>query len=92
MISERHKNKPFSGIKKDWTGLKHSDEAKNKMSNTRKEKGSHIGEKNSQYGTCWIYHDEKEKNKKIKKEELETYLNHGWVKGMKKLYNKNISK
>ena len=39
------------------------------------------GEKNSQYGTCWI-HNNKE-NKKIKKEELDNYINSGWIKGRK---------
>ena len=39
------------------------------------------GEKNSQYGTCWIY-NEKE-NRKIKKEELDLYLSKGWKKGRK---------
>lgn len=37
------------------------------------------GEKNSNYGTCWITNGEE--NKKIKKEELEIYLNSGWEKG-----------
>ena len=63
----------------DWTGRKHSDETKNKMSVSSKGQG--VGEKNSQYGTCWITKDGT--NKKIKKEELEIYLNEGWVKGRK---------
>ncbi len=37
------------------------------------------GEKNSQYGTCWITKDKE--NKKIKKEELEYYISLGWSKG-----------
>lgn len=45
------------------------------------------GEKNSQYGTCWIHNDKE--NKKIKKIDLENYINNGWLKGMKmKLFNK----
>jgi hypothetical protein len=63
----------------NWTGRKHSDETKNKMSVSSKGQG--VGEKNSQYGTCWITKDGI--NKKIKKEELEIYLNEGWVKGRK---------
>ena len=39
------------------------------------------GEKNSQYGTCWIHNDVE--NKKIKKDELCTYINLGWIKGRK---------
>lgn len=51
------------------------------MSNTHKLNKDQQGEKNSQYGTCWI-HNNKE-NKKIKKEELENYINIGWIKGRK---------
>ena len=39
------------------------------------------GKTNSQYGTCWITMDGT--NKKIKKEELDSYLAIGWVKGRK---------
>jgi hypothetical protein len=60
-------------------GKKHSDETKIKMSESSK--GTGVGKTNSQYGTCWIT---KEKtNKKIKKEELNSYLEKGWVKGRK---------
>ena len=44
-------------------------------------KGTGTGETNSQYGTCWVTKDGS--NKKIKKEDLETYLNEGWCKGRK---------
>jgi hypothetical protein len=57
----------------------HSEETKQLMSEQRK--GTGTGETNSQYGTCWITKDGT--NKKIKKEDLETYLNEGWVKGRK---------
>jgi len=63
----------------DWTGKKHSDVTKQKMSESSKGKG--IGENNSQYGTCWITKDGT--NKKIKKEDIGSYLNKGWVKGRK---------
>lgn len=62
---------------KDWTGCKHSEETKLKMS--EKKKGTGTGETNSQYGTCWVTKDGV--NKKIKKEEFETYLKEDWVKG-----------
>lgn len=61
----------------DWTGKNHSDETKQLMS--EKKKGLGTGETNSQYGTCWVTKDGI--NKKIKKEDLETYLNKGWCKG-----------
>jgi hypothetical protein len=37
------------------------------------------GDKNSQYGTCWITNDQE--NKKIKKEELDKYVQLGYYKG-----------
>jgi hypothetical protein len=39
------------------------------------------GDKNSQYGTCWI--TDGEENKKIKKDDLEYWLKIGYVKGRK---------
>jgi hypothetical protein len=61
----------------DWTGKKHSDQTKQKISELKI--GTGTGETNSQYGTCWI--TKEGINKKIKKEDLNTYLNEGWVKG-----------
>jgi len=63
----------------DWTGKRHSEETKLKMSESKKDKGIGIGNKNSQFGTCWI--TKEGVNKKIKKEELENYLALNWVKG-----------
>jgi hypothetical protein len=62
----------------DWTGKNHSIESKNRMSEKAKER---IGEKNSQFGTCWVYNDKE--SKKIKKEELNFHLSNGWIKGRK---------
>jgi hypothetical protein len=82
-LSESHKKVYENGrVKKqviDWTGKKHSEETKKLISEQRK--GTGIGEANSQYGTCWITKDGA--NKKINKENLESYLNEGWVKGRK---------
>lgn len=66
-------------INYNWNGKNHSEETKQLISEKRK--GTGVGETNSQYGTCWITKDGV--NKKIKKEDLETYLNEGWVKGRK---------
>ena len=59
-----------------WSGKHHSEETKQKMSDSAKERK---GEKNSQYGTCWIIKNNE--IKKIKKEELDNYLCDGWKKG-----------
>jgi hypothetical protein len=77
IIKEKHKNGCY---KYDtFTGKQHSDETKKKMSESSK--GMGIGKNNSQYGTCWI--TKNETNKKINKEDLDSYLNEGWVKGRK---------
>lgn len=62
-----------------WSGRRHTEETKLKMSLTKKETKSQMGEKNSQYGTCWICKDGI--NKKINKKDLEFYYNNGWSKG-----------
>lgn len=67
------------GVFCDWTGKKHSE--KSKIEIGKKNSITQKGEKNSQFGTCWIYNENK--NKKIKKEELENYLKSGWIKGRK---------
>ena len=61
----------------NWNGKKHKKESKIKMSE------SHTGEKNSQFGTCWIHNSIYKQNKKIKKEDLNFWLNQKWEKGRK---------
>lgn len=61
----------------DWTDKEHSEETKQLMSDIRL--GTGTGETNSQYGTCWITKDNE--NKKINKEDLDKWINEGWVKG-----------
>jgi len=81
IVSENFKKAHKEGkIKYDtFTGKKHTEETKKLMSESKKGQGE--GEKNSQYGTCWITRDGE--NKKIKKEELETFINEGWNRGRK---------
>jgi len=55
----------------------HSSKTKELISS--KLKGKRKGEHNSQYGTCWITRSGE--NKKIKKEEIDSYLIKGWEKG-----------
>ena len=70
-ISAKRKSGELPG---SWVGKKHSDETKQKM-----KKPKNIGEMNSQFGTCWICNSEE--SKKIKKEELQIWLDKGWSKG-----------
>jgi hypothetical protein len=58
----------------DWTGRTHTKKSKDKISLSMK--GKSIGNKNSQYDTCWIT-NEKE-SKKIKKRDL---IPDGWKLG-----------
>jgi hypothetical protein len=62
-----------------WVGRKHKDETKQKMSETHRLNNDQQGEKNSQFGTCWI--KKNGKNKKIKKQDIDEYLSNGWVIG-----------
>ena len=62
-----------------FTGKKHSEETKKKMSESLKKVSS--GKNNSQYGTCWI--TKNGENKKINKKELDAYISQGWDKGRK---------
>ncbi len=76
-VKKAHKDGKYSYD--NFKGKKHSDETKQLMSESSK--GMGVGNTNSQYGTCWITKDGL--NKKIKKEDLETYQKEGWVKGRK---------
>ena len=60
----------------DWTGKKHSEETKKKMSESQQ--GKQKGKRNSQHGTMWITNGKE--NKKIKKD-IKIPL--GWSKGRK---------
>jgi hypothetical protein len=71
----------------DWTGKTHSIESKNKISETKIKNKLQKGEKNSQFGTCWIHNLELKKNKRIRKDELDNWKD--WNLGMKmEFFNK----
>jgi hypothetical protein len=75
---ERIKSGELVGTMK---GLKHTDEAKKKIGMANKI--HQMGSGNNQYGTCWIYNVKLKENKKIKTEDLASYLIDGWIKGRK---------
>ena len=60
-----------------FSGKKHKKETIDKLKGHDRQ----IGEKNSQFGTCWITNNNE--CKKIKKEDLDIYLNDGWRRGRK---------
>ena len=67
--------------KYSFSGMTHTEETKAKIGekNSKTQKGSG----NSQFGTCWVHSLIEQKNKKINKDELETFISNGWVKGRK---------
>ena len=68
-----------------WLGKHHTTETKKKIGEKNKRM---VGELNSNWGTVWIYNDSLEQNKKVKKEEVETFLNQGWKLGRKMKFHK----
>lgn len=80
-ISNRLKEVGFDP--RTFLGKAHSEETKRKISETLKLNGLQKGERNSQFGTCWIYNLELKENKKIKIEELNNWIDKGWTKGRK---------
>ena len=64
-----------------WKGRQHEKEYFEKIKKTFKEIKHQQGEKNSRYGTVWV--TKNGVNKSINKNELEFYINDGWVKGRK---------
>ena len=63
----------------NFAGKKHSKESIEKMKSSHK--GLQVGSNNSQFGTCWICNDDEAK--KIKKEDLQSWIDKGWSKGRK---------
>jgi hypothetical protein len=82
-ISISHKKRCDEGLKPKiictgWNkGLKLSQNHKDKIGKTNSEKQK--GEGNSQYGFMWVHKDNV--NKRIKKNEIDNYINLGWIIG-----------
>ena len=76
-----------------WKGRKHNEITKQKISKKHLLNKHQQKEKNSQYGTCWVYkfnENDESTSIKIKKEELNEYLSKGWIKGRKIVNKENI--
>ena len=71
-MKNNHINKKIKYV--SFSNKKHSSDTKELMSLVRK--GTGIGEKNSQFGTCWI--TDGFENKKVKKEDA---IPEGWKLG-----------
>jgi hypothetical protein len=61
----------------------HTSEAKLKRTKTFEKNKHQQGEKNSQFGSCWIFSIVEKAAKKIAKTDLESYLQNGWQVGRK---------
>jgi hypothetical protein len=72
---------------KSFLGKTHTAATKVKMRESHAINGNGVGEKNSQYGKCWIYSINDQVSKKIDKSELVIYLENGWQAG-RKLFSK----
>jgi ribosomal protein S16 len=64
-----------------FKGKTHTEEHREKMSKIMKNAQS--GDKNSQYGTCWIHSLLEKRSIRIKKDELQDWLQNGWILGRK---------
>lgn len=68
-----------------FLGKHHTEETKAKM---REKAHLRVGEKNGSFGTVWIYNESLEQNKKVKKAQVETFLNQGWKLGRRMNFHK----
>lgn len=76
-----------AGLGSSFKGHRHSELTKKTISNSRK--GQSKGVKNSQYGTCWIMNESLKESKKIKKNDLQDWLDKGWSIGRKIKWSHN---
>ena len=67
-----------------WIGKRHTEETKKKIGKINSKHQQ--GKGNSCYGRCWIYNEELQESRSIKKEELEQWLSDGWIKGRKQIF------
>jgi hypothetical protein len=73
------------GTSKGFRGKTHTNEYKKMLGEVNKIK--QLGDKNSQFGTCWIFNFNLKENKKIKNDEIQKWIDSGWNKGRKNFIN-----
>lgn len=85
---QEYKNKITNSLKlfyqthdSPFKGKKHTDKSKAKIG--RANSIIQKGKNNSNYGKCWIFNEKLKENKSIRKEELQLWLDKGWLKGRK---------
>lgn len=69
----------YQNFKCDWNGRKHTEETKKRIGEANSK--HQTGRGNSQFGTCWIYNKETFENRKIKADEIQSWISQGWIKG-----------
>ena len=75
----------FGGRTMGFLGKHHTMASKEKL---RIIGQSRIGIKNGSFGTVWIYNENLGQNKKVKKEQVETFLKQGWKLGRRMEFHK----
>lgn len=68
-----------------FLGKHHTKETKQKM---REQAHLRVGEKNGSFGTVWIYNENLGQNKKVKREQVDDFLNQGWRLGRRMSFYK----
>jgi hypothetical protein len=80
--SKKHSTHPevrihWASVRCNWSGRTHKQSSKNLIS--KKMKACTRGQRNSQFGTCWITRNGE--NRKIKLNEIDSRLGDGWIRG-----------
>jgi hypothetical protein len=84
-LKKNGNNKGWIKTQEIATVAAQSEEAKSKRKLTMNSRNHSVGQKNTQYGTTWIWH-EMFGNKKIKKELVVDFIDQGWYKTYKPGY------